>query len=250
MKVGQMDRQMDRPNEMPKGIKTSPFTLNHHMLASFRTFFSFAGPSNKKKDLPSLSSWTCWRNCQSETAVCLTPDISGSLRSRCSPLVSLPVAFVLWPLPPLCSPRPDLGQPSPFHAPTSLPLATSLPYRVPVQNLPSRPWSLLLPWLLPRLSLPDEGWCPSESGPQVQGDALNAPSPESTTRQTPPGGLAFRNSPLQGQQPVPTMASHSFQNSLSHEDRSREGSQLLLALSVSLASSLEALCPSPSSFLT
>lgn len=177
--MGQVDRQMDRPNEMPKGIKTSPFTLNHHMLASFRTFFSFAGPLNKKKDLPSLNSWTCWRNCQSETAVCLTPDISGSLQSRCSPLVSLPIAFVLWPLPPFCSPPPDLGQPSPFHAPTSLPPGhqPSLPGFCSGEPRICHPgpWSLLLPWLPPCLSLPDEGWCPSESGPQVQGDALNPP---------------------------------------------------------------------------
>lgn len=145
---------------MPKGIKASLFTLNHHMLSSFRTFFSFAGPLNKKKDLPSLSSWTCWRNCQSETAACLTPDISGSLQSRCSPFICLPTAFVLWPLLPFCSPPPYLCQPSPFHTPTFLsrppaflPGSCSGESRV---NHPG-PWSLLLLWLPPCPSLPDEG---------------------------------------------------------------------------------------------
>ena len=127
MQVGQMGKQMDRPNEMPK---TSSFMLNHHMLVSFRTFFSFAGPLNKKKDLPSLSSWTCWRNCQSETAACLTPDISGSLQSKCSRLASLPTAFVLWLLPPFC-----FCLPSPFHIPTSLPQPPPFPTRFPFRGV-------------------------------------------------------------------------------------------------------------------
>lgn len=93
---------------------------NHHTLVSFRTFFSSAGPLNKKRDLPSPSSWTCWRNCQSETAAYLTLDISGSLQSRFSPLASLPTALssaLCHLFDPLC-PFLLLPQQAPVHVPT------------------------------------------------------------------------------------------------------------------------------------
>ena len=94
------------------------------MSVPFRTFFSSAGRLNKKRDLPSPSSWTCWRNCQSETAACLTLDISGSLQSKCSFPLSIPLPSLPWLLSPFCSHSKLLCQLSLFHVPTSLPYTT------------------------------------------------------------------------------------------------------------------------------
>lgn len=131
----------------------------------FRTFFSSAGPLNKKRGPPSPSSWTCWRNCQSETAACRTPDISGSLQSRCS-LASLPAALVLWPLSPLCFP-PDPSATFLLRVYLLPPPATMLSYQISVQGslhwglgaggCHAGPWSPWLSWLPRYLILPDEG---------------------------------------------------------------------------------------------
>lgn len=59
-------------------------------LCGCRTSSSSAGPTSKRRDPPSPSSWTCWRNCQSATVAFPTPGTSGSQRSKSLPLPVLP----------------------------------------------------------------------------------------------------------------------------------------------------------------
>lgn len=63
-----------------------------HTLALCRTSSSSAGPMSKRRDPPSPSSWTCWRNCQSATVAFPTLGTSGSRRSKSLPLLVLACA--------------------------------------------------------------------------------------------------------------------------------------------------------------
>lgn len=63
-----------------------------HALALCRTSSSSAGPMSKRRDPPSPSSWTCWRNCQSATVAFPTLGTSGSRRSKSLPLLVLACA--------------------------------------------------------------------------------------------------------------------------------------------------------------
>lgn len=136
-KWGEWIDKWTEPVGCQEEIKVTVYAKSPHV-GFFRTFFSSAGPLNKKRGPPSPSSWTCWRNCQSETAACLTPDISGSLQSRYS-LASLPTALVLWPLSPVCFP-PNSSAALFLRMYLLPPPATMLSYQISVQG--SLHWGL------------------------------------------------------------------------------------------------------------
>ena len=72
-------------------------------LCGYRTSSSSAGPTSKRRDPPSPSSWTCWRNCQSATVAFPTPGTSGSQQSK----------SLLLPVPPRASRQLCLHSPRP-----------------------------------------------------------------------------------------------------------------------------------------
>lgn len=128
---GEWTDRWTEPVRCQEVIEVTVYAKSPHV-GLCRTFFSSAGPSNKRRGPPSPSSWTCWRNCRSETAACLTPGISGSLQSRCSS-ASLPAALVPRPLSPLCFPLTSPATPL-LRMHLLPPPATMLFYRISVQG--------------------------------------------------------------------------------------------------------------------
>lgn len=79
-----------------------------------RTSCCSVGPTSRRSDPPSPSSWTCWRNCQSATVAFPTLGTSGSQQSK---------SLMPKPLLPAYAPRQELKQ---LHVPTCSVLLGSL----------------------------------------------------------------------------------------------------------------------------
>lgn len=163
--IWKWSKWVDRSNETPRSTQQLLFTLSHHVVP-FRTFFSSAGPLNKKRDLPSPKlSWTCWRNCQRnrrlshswtflEVCRVSVPSLLASLPTPLSP-----VAFVTFLLP-LQTPLPTISFRVLHLPPHTKPFPSTLvqgesPLESGSRGVHTGRRSQWLPWLSHCPSLPD-----------------------------------------------------------------------------------------------